>query len=217
MASQKQIVANRRNATKSTGPTTAAGKSTSSHNALKTGLYAKSMIIRGESTADLQERIDDYYRRYRPETPELRSLIDELITIEWELLRLTRVGADMWNYQIDTSWTAGRDKHPVGKAANIHDKAFYYLQRRVDSTRRAQERVLRLVREHCTNPIPVPEPTAVSTADPAPALTLCPPSASSPNGFVPAQFLPEPPAAGPQAELPADNRKRTPEKLKTDN
>lgn len=38
MASNRQIEANRRNATRSTGPKTAAGKTRSSHNALRHGL-----------------------------------------------------------------------------------------------------------------------------------------------------------------------------------
>ena len=62
MASQAQIEANRRNSQKSTGPATAAGKSASSLNALKTGTYAESLLIHGEDP----ETLDDLAREYTP-------------------------------------------------------------------------------------------------------------------------------------------------------
>ena len=54
MSTQKQIDANRRNAQKSTGPRSAAGKSASASNSLKTGLYSRSQVIVGEDPAKLQ-------------------------------------------------------------------------------------------------------------------------------------------------------------------
>ena len=50
MTSEKQRAANKRNAQTSSGPTSAEGKAASRMNALKSGLYAKSAVIRGEST-----------------------------------------------------------------------------------------------------------------------------------------------------------------------
>ena len=43
MSTRRQIEANRRNAQKSTGPPSVTGKAASSMNALKTGIYAKSL------------------------------------------------------------------------------------------------------------------------------------------------------------------------------
>jgi hypothetical protein len=54
MASDRQIEANRKNAEKCTGPRTEAGKEKSSQNALKTGLDAKSEVLRFESRPEYE-------------------------------------------------------------------------------------------------------------------------------------------------------------------
>ena len=72
MATDKQIEANRLNAKKSTGPRSVAGKAVSSMNALKSGVDAKSDVIRGEDPADLQALTDAYMERYQPATIEER-------------------------------------------------------------------------------------------------------------------------------------------------
>jgi hypothetical protein len=83
MASERQIEANRKNAEKSTGPKTPDGKATSSQNALKTGLDAKSEVLRCESRPEYDLLIAEYYARFQPAIPEERSLVDDLIEAEW--------------------------------------------------------------------------------------------------------------------------------------
>jgi len=92
MSSQRQIEANRRNAQKSTGPTSVTGKAVSSMNALKTGIYAKSLVLPSEKLADLEQLIDDYYQCHHPTTPEARALVDDLIHGEWLKRRLRAAG-----------------------------------------------------------------------------------------------------------------------------
>jgi hypothetical protein len=70
MASQKQIAANRLNAQNSTGPRSVEGKARSSMNALKTGIGAKSQLIRGETWTALEELIGEYYGRFHPTAPD---------------------------------------------------------------------------------------------------------------------------------------------------
>jgi len=55
----KQIEANRRNAERSTGPTTPEGKARSSQNAVKHGLTARRSVI---TVGDGEESIEDYER-----------------------------------------------------------------------------------------------------------------------------------------------------------
>ena len=73
MSSLRQIEANRRNAQKSTGPTSVTGKAASSMNALKTGIHAKSLLLPSEKLADLELLIDEYYDHHNPTTPEALS------------------------------------------------------------------------------------------------------------------------------------------------
>ena len=74
MSSQRQIEANRRNAQKSTGPTSVAGKAASSMNALKTGIHAELLVIYDEKAEDLQTLVDEYYAECAPVTHEKSSV-----------------------------------------------------------------------------------------------------------------------------------------------
>jgi len=178
MPSLKQLEANRRNAQKSTGPITRDGKAASRMNALKTGIHAKSSIIKGESAEELQALIDEYYAHHQPATPTERAILDDLINTEWQLRRLTQAEAQMWNHQMEDSWTTA--KYPTGKVAAQNHKSHSALQRRLDSTRRARARAIDALRELARNPLPLPPPKAAP--DP---VTHDQPLSSSQIGFVP--------------------------------
>jgi hypothetical protein len=79
MASIKQIEANRLNATKSTGPRTAQGKSTSSLNALKHGIFAEAPIIIGEDPDAFNMLRESYLDRWQPAAPEEIALVANLV------------------------------------------------------------------------------------------------------------------------------------------
>src|SRR3954447_13077398 len=96
MSSQRQIEANRRNAQKSTGPTSVIGKAASSMNALKTGIHAKSLLLPTEKLADLEQLIHEYYESHNPTTPEARGLVDDLVYGEWLKRRLRAAETQLW-------------------------------------------------------------------------------------------------------------------------
>jgi len=96
MATVRQIAANRRNALKSTGPRSAAGKAVSCFNALKHGIDARSQCIPGENRATLEQLAAEYHERFAPTTPEQRCLVDTLVSCEWELRRYRAAGAQLW-------------------------------------------------------------------------------------------------------------------------
>jgi hypothetical protein len=99
MASQAQIDANRRNSEKSTGPTSDTGKAASRMNALKSGLYAESIIIRGETAESFDALTAQYQESYRPQTAGEQTLVDSLVTGAWLLRRLTRTETQIWEQQ----------------------------------------------------------------------------------------------------------------------
>ena len=96
MASEKQSAANKRNAQNSSGPGSAAGKAASRMNALKTGLYAKSLVIRGESQEEFDELVQQFNGQYHPVTPQARVLVDILIRNTWLLRRYDRIDGEEW-------------------------------------------------------------------------------------------------------------------------
>jgi len=96
MASPAQILANRANAQKSTGPRSAEGKAASRFNALKHGLDAQSIVLPGEDPAEYEALARDYDQSLRPETPTERFHVDTMIRSDWQKRRLQLVEAELF-------------------------------------------------------------------------------------------------------------------------
>ena len=180
MSTLRQIEANRRNAQKSTGPTSVTGKAASSMNALKTGIHAKSLVLPTEDPAELDELVEDSYRSFHPTTPEARSLVDEFIYCEWSLRRLRAAETESWQHQDHTAYS-GPAKYPLGYSATQYGTTFSRLQYRMDAARRARERALQSLKQFqaeaaaapAPDPLPEPpEPIAPPSLTPSPRTTL---------------------------------------------
>jgi len=87
MSSLKQIEANRRNALKSTGPTTDEGKERSRCNAVRHGLTAETVIADLEDTEDYQAFEAAVIADYEAETAVERELVLRLASVLWRLRR----------------------------------------------------------------------------------------------------------------------------------
>ena len=103
MSSQAQIDANRSNAKKSTGPTSPEGKAVCSQNALKSGIYAFSHVIRGEDPDELDALKAAFLQHHQPADPTQLALVDTLIATEWTQRRLRRIEAELWAHQLESS------------------------------------------------------------------------------------------------------------------
>jgi len=91
MSSNARILANRRNARKSTGPRTPEGKAVVARNPVKHGLLARQDVISSESQAEF-----DLYRalilaELAPATPMESMLAERIVTLSWRLRRTTRI------------------------------------------------------------------------------------------------------------------------------
>jgi hypothetical protein len=95
MATEKQIAANKRNAQKSTGPTTEVGRANSSRNALKHGLTAEQVTIEGEQAADFEAFRDDILESLRPQGAIEEQLAERIVLCWWRLRRVSRMEADI--------------------------------------------------------------------------------------------------------------------------
>ena len=87
MATQSQIDANRRNAQKSTGPTTPEGRAAVRHNALKHGLTAEILIPSMEDQPEFDRLCDAFETEYQPVGPTEESLLENLAAAKWRLSR----------------------------------------------------------------------------------------------------------------------------------
>jgi hypothetical protein len=124
MTSLKQIEANRRNALKSTGPTTPEGKERSRCNAVRHGLTSETVIAALEDAEDYQAFEAAVIADYDAESAVERELVLRLASVLWRLRRATGIETALFE-----SVTADPDKveHPhsrptLAEAANLPDR-----------------------------------------------------------------------------------------------
>jgi len=137
MATSAQILANRRNALRSTGPRSVEGKAVSRFNALKTGIQAKSQVIPGEDPAELEKLAEEYHAQFPASTPLERFLVDTLIDADWLLRRYRAVEARLW----DQSLASGAAS--LGEAYDRNLQVFTRLHRRIEALDRSYARALK--------------------------------------------------------------------------
>lgn len=97
MTSLARIAANKRNAQKSTGPKTDAGKETASRNALKHGLLATDVVCAEESSRDYREFAAALCADLAPVGEVEELLVDRIATCTWRLQRMVLTEASMFD------------------------------------------------------------------------------------------------------------------------
>jgi hypothetical protein len=230
MLTETQRESSRRNGSQSRGPATPAGKSISSRNSFKTGLYAHSLIIQGEKREDFETLQNEYYTHYQPQSPAERDLLDTMVRLVWQLRRYAHVEAELWDWEVyDQSSRGSISRHyPLGDMFSQCGDKFSRLQRmqnaaqgkfkdalheleRLQAARPAQpveEETTSVLEENVVGFVPSTEvEQAVSPAD-AGEGTPVEPAESSENapaapvpGFVSSTY-PEPAFSSPQFLLP---------------
>ena len=85
----------RTNGALSPGPTTPAGKSRSSQNALKHGLHSKQVLLPTESADDYRSLMASYFHHFAPTTPLEAELVETLAATRWRLRRLSSIETDL--------------------------------------------------------------------------------------------------------------------------
>jgi hypothetical protein len=90
MSSAAQVLANRQNSLRSTGPVTAAGKAASSANSTRHGLTSKQIVIPGEDPVQYDAHRQSLIKEHKPATETERTLVEELAASSWRLVRARR-------------------------------------------------------------------------------------------------------------------------------
>jgi len=101
MSSYRQIEANRRNALKSTGPKTEAGKQVSRRNALRHGLTAETVLSALEDAEDYKAFEAAITADYDAQSAVERELVLRLASILWRLRRATTMETGLFEIQAD--------------------------------------------------------------------------------------------------------------------
>ncbi len=107
MSSLAQIEANRRNAQKSTGPSTQQGKAAASLNALRHGLRSRSAVLPGEDSAELDDLVARLRAEFSPATLTEDILLDQMAVAYWKLGRAQRIENEVFRVRSEKSAFAG--------------------------------------------------------------------------------------------------------------
>ena len=108
MATKKQIIANRRNAQKSTGPRTAEGKARVSQNALRHGLFARQLLLPDECPRTFGRFRNHFFAQIKPIGQIETFLAERLIATAWRLQRLLRIETEMITRDLDKNTSHGK-------------------------------------------------------------------------------------------------------------
>jgi hypothetical protein len=136
--SDRKRLANRRNAKRSTGPTTPEGKARSSRNAVKHGLLTADVVVNtgdgAERPGEFHALLDHLVEEFEPRGPVEQALIERVAACFWRLRRAQRfeVGAlreslDECRRDPDSSELA-RLEDELHRAHESRDRHAEYLQ-----------------------------------------------------------------------------------------
>ena len=117
MTSFSQIEANRRNACKSTGPTTEEGKQRSRCNAVRHGLTAETVIGALEDAEDYKAFEAAIIADYDAQSAVERELVLRLASLLWRLRRATTMETGLFEIQADhlIEFRQGRQVQPASR------------------------------------------------------------------------------------------------------
>jgi hypothetical protein len=139
MATAAQILANRTNSERSTGPNTEAGKERSSRNSFRHGLTSSKIVLPGEDPAEYDAFRADILEQYRPANAIEQILAEELAAAGWRLNRSRAVETEVLKKLMGDAADSS-----VGLATVFVEKPkeFNRLLRYLTSIERAYYRVL---------------------------------------------------------------------------
>lgn len=122
MTSYRQIEANRRNALKSTGPRTEAGKETSRRNAVRHGLTAETVIGAMEDAQDYTAFEQAVTADYDAQSAVERELVLRLASLLWRLRRATMMETGLFELDAQHLREHRRGRRLIrGSGERIHE------------------------------------------------------------------------------------------------
>jgi hypothetical protein len=204
--SEAATAANILNAKLSTGPTSPEGKDRIKFNALKSGLFARTVVLPGEQQSDYEALGAHLTAQYRPQSDTERELIVTVQNTTWRLNRAVELEFGLYavstQQQMESIDAQFGDQTPEARRALAqaagylaNARAFDQLNRQEGRLQRLLDRTKRELAALIASRIPPPEP-ARQAADPAPQ-----PAAQPQNGFVPRKYPKHMPAfTGPNAK-----------------
>jgi hypothetical protein len=147
MSSEAQLAANRANAQLSTGPITEAGKAKSSHNAVKTGLTGRTILLPTDDGDVYLQHVARFFTKYQPVTEDEKALTQSVADTEWRLVRIPSLESGIYaNGRSRLANAFADESDPAVRAVRIEAQVFQDCRKDL-SNLALQEARLRRMRE----------------------------------------------------------------------
>lgn len=146
MDDDRRREANQRNAQKSTGPRTTAGKARSSRNATRHGLLSRRMLLQGESEKELAALRQGMRQSLRPFGELEEELVERMVATTWRKRRGDRVELGLWDWR----GTVSRGESTLANVFFMdsqHDQSLQKLTRYMTACSAEFRRAYQMLRE----------------------------------------------------------------------
>ncbi|MDA7460060.1 hypothetical protein N8886_00785 [Candidatus Pelagibacter ubique] len=100
MTSSKQILANKKNARRSTGPKTKLGKEKVSINAMKLGIYAEHHVMVGEDTEQYKAYVDFMLKTFEVFDAISGLMVQQITSLGWRLQRIPQIECGVFGIEM---------------------------------------------------------------------------------------------------------------------
>ena len=178
MSSKRRNKASRANGAKSHGPVTPAGLAKSSMNAVRFGLFAKTIVLTNESQHKFAELGHHYFDKFQPTDGVEHDLVSEMVAAKWRqqrcwLLETAVLDLAMDAQQDELAKTFTQLDEPTRMALAHKDSMpqLASIQRAENSCRRQYERALRnllLLRQSPPQPDSILQNEPIAPIEPGP-------------------------------------------------
>jgi len=101
MSTQRKIDSARANGAKSHGPITEEGRKTSSMNALKHGLTARTVVLSNENGDEYDALLESYVDHLQPSDPIQMDLVLEMVNAKWQQRRLSNIESELFEQYME--------------------------------------------------------------------------------------------------------------------
>jgi hypothetical protein len=168
MTSQRQVIANRRNAAKSTGPKTVVGKAISARNSTTHGFYSTTVLLPAEDREEYLRFARRLAHAYSPCGVLEEEAVRTIIEVRWQMRRANVVDTEMFQifgfYEGEDRGVGTAFAHDAAQA-NAFSKLIRYhgfLLRRLQAAEKELARLKESTSDHPAKPatelIAGPEP-----------------------------------------------------------
>jgi len=200
--SNAQLAANRANAQSSTGPKSEQGKLTSSHNALKTGLTGRTIVLPTDDVAAYQSLVALINQKFAPANDYENHLVQTIADTEWRLLRIPTLESGLYALgRAELAADCAQEPDPQLRASMLEAHIFRTYQKDLRNLALQERRLRSQLKQDTAELLRLQQERRETCAAAAEAK---PKPAAVPNGF---EFSTPPtpvaPATIPTAEAPA--------------